>query len=273
MSTRRGSERRPRRQTPVYPEQPGSQYIQDTALRGWIEGAESHAPSDRHDTGGARGGWAHERNAGRRRSGILSAVSPKRLIALAGGLALAAVLVVGLVQLAGSPTPSATPPAKRLTPAQMQVRLVGSPAPLAVLHVQADELLGGGAKALRVRLTALKGWPVVVNKWASWCTPCRAEFGVFQHAATNLGRKVAFIGLDSGDTSRAKPHEFLDSYPVSYPSYFDPSGQIGVEVSDSTRVPATIFYNRRGERNYIRQGAYPSVATLERDVHRYAMVG
>jgi cytochrome c biogenesis protein CcmG/thiol:disulfide interchange protein DsbE len=200
-------------------------------------------------------------------------MSPKHLIALAGGLALAAVLVVGLVQLAGSPAPSETPPAQRLTPAQMQARLVGSPAPLAALHAQANELLGGGASALRARLTALKGWPVVVNKWASWCTPCRAEFGVFQRTATNLGREVAFIGLDSGDTSRTKPREFLHSFPVSYPSYFDPSEQIGVEVSDSTLVPATIFYNRRGERNYIRQGAYPNVATLERDVRRYAVVG
>jgi cytochrome c biogenesis protein CcmG/thiol:disulfide interchange protein DsbE len=214
-----------------------------------------------------------ERGAIQRRSGMLSAMSPKRLIALIGGLALAVVLVVGVVQLARSPTPSETPAAQRLTPAQMQARLVGSPAPLAALHAQADELLGGGASALRARLAALKGWPVVLDKWASWCEQCKAEFGVFQRTATNLGRKVAFIGIDSGDTSRAKPLEFLDSFPVSYPSYFDPSTQIGVEVSDSTLVPATIFYNRRGERNYIRQGAYPSVATLERDVERYAEVG
>ncbi len=213
-----------------------------------------------------------ERNAIGRRSGILSAVSPKRLTALAGGLALAVVLVVGLVQLAGSPTPSETPPAARLTPAQMQARLAGSPAPLAALHAQADELLGGGTSALKARLATLKGSPVVVNKWASWCTPCRVEFGVFQRAATNLGRKVAFIGIDSGDSSRAKPLEFLRTFPVSYPSYYDPNEQIGLEVSDSTFVPATIFYNRRGEK-YIQDGAFPSAAKLERDVHRYAMVG
>jgi cytochrome c biogenesis protein CcmG/thiol:disulfide interchange protein DsbE len=250
MSTRRGSERRPRQQTPGYPEQLGSEYIQDTALRGRIEGGASRAPS-----------------------GILSAMNPKHLIALAGGLALATVLVVGLVQLANSKSPSETPPSQRLTPAQMRARLVGSPAPLAALHAQAGELLGGGASALRARLAALKGWPVVVDKWASWCEQCKAEFGVFQRAATNLGRGVAFIGIDSGDTSRAKPLEFLHSFPVSYPSFFDPNEQIGVEVSDSTLVPATIFYNRRGERSYIRQGAYPSVATLERDVRRYATVG
>jgi cytochrome c biogenesis protein CcmG/thiol:disulfide interchange protein DsbE len=273
MSTRRGSERRPRRQTPGYPEQLGFEYIQDTALRGRIEGGASWAPVDGTTPVAYAVALYIERDAIQRRSGILSAMSPKHLIALVGGLALAVVLVVGLVQLASGPAPSETPPAQRLTPAQMQARLVGSPAPLAALHAQANELLGGGTSALKARLTALRGWPVVVNKWASWCTPCRAEFGVFQRAATNLGREVAFIGIDSGDTSRTKPREFLGSFPVSYPSYFDPNEQIGVEVSDSTLVPATIFYNRRGERNYIRQGAYPSVATLERDVERYAMVG
>jgi cytochrome c biogenesis protein CcmG, thiol:disulfide interchange protein DsbE len=197
-------------------------------------------------------------------------VAPKRLIVLAGGLALAAVLAVGLVQLAGSSSPSVTPVPVRLTPVQMQARLAGSPRPLALLHAQANELLDGGAKALRARLAALRGWPVVVNKWASWCPPCKAEFGAFQRAATNLGRKVAFIGIDSGDSSRAKPREFLSTFPVSYPSYFDPSEQIGVEVSDSTFVPATIFYNRRGEK-YIQDGAFPSAAKLERDVEHYAM--
>ncbi len=153
----------------------------------------------------------------------------------------------------------------------MQARLVGSPAPLAALHAQADELLGGGASALRARL-AHEGVAVVVDKWATSCEQCRAEFGNFQRARPTSGGGRVFW-LDSGDTSHAKPLELLHSFPVSYPSYFDPSTQIGVEVSDSTLVPATIFYNRRGERSYIRQGGYPSVATLEREVRRHAMVG
>ncbi len=247
--SRRGSERRhPASRPPVTRSNPGPEYLQDTALRGWIEGGTSRAPSD-----------------------TLTTVSPKRLIALAGGLALAAVLAVGLVELAGNPTSYTTTQPPPLTPAQMQAQLAGSPQPLALLHAQANQLLGGGAAALHARMQALRGWPVVINKWASWCEPCREEFGVFQRAAANFGRRVAFIGIDSGEESHSQPQAFLSAHPVSYPSYYDPTTQLGVEVSDSTSTPTTTFYNRRGQRSYYRQGAYPSVAKLERDIEHYAL--
>jgi cytochrome c biogenesis protein CcmG/thiol:disulfide interchange protein DsbE len=186
-------------------------------------------------------------------------------IALAGAAVLA-VLAIGLLQLPGSqqaPVPST------LTLAQMRARLADSPPALATLHAQASEIVSGGLPALRARLATLRGTPVVINKWASWCEPCRAEFGVFQRVSVSRGREVAFLGIDSGD-SRANAREFLRSFPVSYPSFYDPSGQAGLAITDSTFTPVTVFFNRRGG-EFIHQGPYLSVAKLEAAVKRYAL--
>jgi thiol-disulfide isomerase/thioredoxin len=185
------------------------------------------------------------------------------------GAALAVLVVVGLIELAGSSRPPAAAPVK-LTLAQMRARLVGSPRPLAKLHAQAGELLSGGSSELHARLASLRGHPVVINKWASWCEPCRAEFAAFQRVSLSQGRQVAFIGIDSGDWSRGDALAFLRSFPVSYPSYYDQSGRLGAAVTDSTFTPVTVFYDIRGAQ-FIHQGPYLSQAKLEQDVRRYAL--
>jgi cytochrome c biogenesis protein CcmG/thiol:disulfide interchange protein DsbE len=197
-------------------------------------------------------------------------MTPKRVSIGLGFLALLALLVIGLVQFADSSrTP---PPPAPLTLAQMRARLADSPPALAALHAEAGVLLPGGLAAIRARLSALHGQPVVVNKWASWCVPCRSEFGAFQRVSLTLGDEVAFIGVDSGDSSRADARAFLHSLPVSYPSYYDESGQAGTAITDSAFTPVTVFYDRAGH-EYIHQGPYPSDAKLERDVRRYALDG
>lgn len=184
------------------------------------------------------------------------------------GLALLALIGVGVSELpGGTHTNGASAP---LTPAQTSALLAGSPPALAALHAQAGEVLEGGASALHARLATLKDYPVVINKWASWCVPCKEEFGAFQRAAAVYGRRVAFIGIDSGDAARSDAVAFLKSFPVSYPSYYDRSGKLGEQLTDSSFTPVTVFIARDGKR-YPRQGQYPSVAKLEQDIQQYAL--
>jgi cytochrome c biogenesis protein CcmG/thiol:disulfide interchange protein DsbE len=194
----------------------------------------------------------------------------RRRLWTAAGLALAALLAAGLIQLAGRAHSGASTPPLKLTVAQMRARLAGSPQPLAALHTQANALLPGSRAALRTRLAALRGWPIVINKWTSWCQPCKAEVGAFQRVSLELGHRVAFIGIDSEDTPRTDPLGFLATSPLSYPSYYDPSGQLGTEATDSTFRPVTVIYDRAGGK-YIHQGAYPSAAKLRHDIELYGL--
>jgi cytochrome c biogenesis protein CcmG/thiol:disulfide interchange protein DsbE len=197
-------------------------------------------------------------------------MSVRRTIVTLACSALAGLIVVGALELPGDSSTGGSA-SMRLTPTQTSTLLAGSPPALAALHAQAGILLEGGSLALRSRLATLKGYPVVINKWASWCVPCKDEFGAFQRASAEYGRRVAFIGIDSQDTSRADAAAFLRSLPVSYPSYYDRSGSLGEQITDSPSTPVTVFIARGGRLSFIRQGQYPSTAKLEQDIRHYAL--
>ena len=147
--------------------------------------------------------------------------------------------------------------------------LAGSPAPLARLHDQANDLLPGELDAFERRRAELKGFPIVVNLWASWCGPCRFEFPHFQRLSARYGKRVAFIGVDSDDSEEAAA-TFLDEYPVSYPSYSDPNREIWDDLG-VLGLPATAFYAADGDLEFLKQGAYAEEPELEADIERYAL--
>ena len=97
--------------------------------------------------------------------------------------------------------------------------LARTPGPLGLLYRRPGQLLEGGPAAFRRQLTRLKGRPVVVNKWASWCGPCRYEFPFFQKQVAKRGRRVAFLAVDGEDT-RDSAQRFLRKFPGSVSELF-----------------------------------------------------
>jgi cytochrome c biogenesis protein CcmG, thiol:disulfide interchange protein DsbE len=189
----------------------------------------------------------------------------RRALPFLAAAAIAAVLVIGLTQAGGN---DAAPKAKPFDLQAALDGLEGAPAPLAALHGQANDLLDGGAKAVEARLKDLRGHPVVLNKWASWCGPCRHEFPFFERVAAERGKRIAFLGINSGDaTSDAKA--FLREFPLTYPSYEDPEEQVARAIGAPANYPVTVFLDAKGRQAFIRQGGYASAAQLERDIDRY----
>jgi len=150
--------------------------------------------------------------------------------------------------------------------------LAGSPAPLAALHAQANELLPGGTEAYEKRLAALRGYPIVANIWASWCGPCRFEFPTLQTLAARYGKRVAFVGVNSQDSDESA-ERFLAEAPVPYPSYSDPGKGLIESLGGVGGLPDTAFYDRGGKLVYLKQGPYAHDSELEADVRRYALEG
>jgi cytochrome c biogenesis protein CcmG, thiol:disulfide interchange protein DsbE len=146
--------------------------------------------------------------------------------------------------------------------------LHGAPRPLAALYRDGDALLDGGAAAYRERLRALRGHPIVVNDWASWCGPCREELPLLGRAAARFGRRVAFLGVDAQD-NRAAARTFLRERPVPYPSFFDPDGSISASQGAISGYPRTAFYDASGRLVHLKQGPYTSMTEITADVHRY----
>jgi cytochrome c biogenesis protein CcmG, thiol:disulfide interchange protein DsbE len=195
-----------------------------------------------------------------------SAVSPRRRLSALAVLLVALVVVAVVV----ARPKSGTPHSANLSKSAVSAALSGSPAALSSLHAQGNQLLSGGTEAFDARLRQLRGYPVVVNKWASWCGPCQTEFPAYQRASVAFGRRVAFIGIDSKDATPAAA-AFLKRFPVSYPSYTDPHEKIARAVQAATYYPQTVYFDRQGKEVFDHAGPYETAASLEKDIRRYAL--
>jgi cytochrome c biogenesis protein CcmG/thiol:disulfide interchange protein DsbE len=190
----------------------------------------------------------------------------RRVLPYLAAVALAAIVVIGVTQATGSG--GTGDDATHFDLPAAKAKLAAAPPPLNGLYAQASEILGGGQSAFDARLAQLKGHPVVINKWASWCLPCQAEFAVFQSVAVKRGAQIGFLGLDSNDgTTRAK--KFLVKRPLPFPSYADPSQGIANSIEAPANSPITVFLDRAGKTAFIHQGQYRSADELDADIDRY----
>jgi cytochrome c biogenesis protein CcmG/thiol:disulfide interchange protein DsbE len=97
-----------------------------------------------------------------------------------------------------------------------------------------------------VALEALRGKVVVVNFWASWCTPaCYEEAPVLERAwRTYRDRGVVVLGVDMQDTPEAA-QEFIRRFGLTFPNAPDHGGKLAVEYG-VYGVPETFFVDRAG---------------------------
>ncbi|HET7712941.1 MAG TPA: redoxin domain-containing protein [Thermoanaerobaculia bacterium] len=135
-------------------------------------------------------------------------------------LALAGVLVVGL----------------RTDPRKIESPLIGKPAPPFVL-----KKAGSGEL---VDLASLRGKPVVLNFWATWCRPCWDEHPTLTAASQQFGEQAAFLGVVFQD-DEGRILEFLRQRGAAYPTVVDERGKTAIAYGVGG-VPETFFLDGTG---------------------------
>ncbi len=110
----------------------------------------------------------------------------------------------------------------------------------------APPLTGTSLTGTPVDLASLKGKPVIVNFWASWCTPCREEFPMFQEKYAELGARdglemVGVLYKDQPELARA----FLDDLGAAWPTVDDPDGALA-KAWRTVAPPQTYFIDKDG---------------------------
>ena len=113
----------------------------------------------------------------------------------------------------------------------------------------APDITGSTRDGEEIALADLAGDVVVINVWASWCGPCRAEAPALEEVyRENRKRGVEFVGINTTDQEAAAA-AFEENYGVTYPSWWDQSGELQLEFRDvapSVYLPTTLVIDRVG---------------------------
>lgn len=116
-------------------------------------------------------------------------------------------------------------------------------------RTQAPEVVGIDLDGNSLSTADFPGEILVLNVWASWCAPCRAEAPALEEvAAEYAGKGVQLIGLNTRD-SLASAKKFIENYGVSFPSIVDTDGRLQLlfnETLPPQAIPSTIVIDSKG---------------------------
>ena len=156
-------------------------------------------------------------------------------------------VVASAIGLPGGPSPAASPLVVGRSP------LLDRPAPT----FQLARLDGGS-----VRLEDYRGRPVIVNFWASWCEPCKAEFQLFRAARkSHIAERLEILGVvynDSPDAAR----RFFAAQKGEWPALADPGGAVA-RAYGVLALPITYYVDREGVVRWVSYGPPPPDAFEE----------
>ena len=119
----------------------------------------------------------------------------------------------------------------------------------------------------KLSLASLRGKPVVLNFWASWCGPCKDEAPLLQAAYEKWrGQGVAFVGIDVQDF-RGDARAFVERYGITYPNVYDGKGST-VGRYGVTGFPETYFVDAQGRVRYRIAGPVESAEEVDDGIRR-----
>lgn len=163
---------------------------------------------------------------------------------------LTALLAVAL--LAGC---SSSIPSQPTSPAPSQTEPAPGPGQETLPAVQLAALGRGPA----LDLATPPGVPTVINLWASWCGPCKAELPLFARAHRELGDRVRVLGIDFADPAPEAARQLAARAGVTFDLYVDPDSTLKADLK-VIGLPQTVFVDPGGN----------VVATERRAFHSYA---
>ena len=134
--------------------------------------------------------------------------------------------------------------------------LLGKPAP---------DFQFGGQDEQPVSLSDLKGNPVLINFWATWCGPCRGEMPYLQQIYDDwqiMG--LVLLAINIGESS-SEVEEFMQGQGLSLPVLLDGEGAIAAQYGIQA-IPTTFFIDTEGVIQEVMVGAFQSAAEIEESI-------